>query len=222
MTALFLAAKCENSTISLKEYLSKIPNAPPPEKMQEFEFKFSEGISFDYFVHSPYWAVHGFYLDMQAWLSSDFNKDVKMQKDLLSILSLATEKVTNILLTDLILLHTPSQIGLGCFVDAAKETGLEELTDGYISHCLKSESVEILVELQVILTSVSSTLSKFTSPQAKDAKRVDLILKQSRNPAYDPESPLYDWISKARENQSSKSETNSADPFNASHSSTED
>lgn len=206
MTSLFLAAKCENSTISLTEYLSKIPNAPPREKMQEFEFKFSEGISFDYHVHSPYYAIHGFFLDMQAWLGTDFNKDVKMQKDLISVLSLATEKATNLLLTDLILLHSPSQLGLGCFVDAAKEIGMGDLTDGYMSHCWKSEAVEAIVELRVILSSISSTLSEFVTPQAKDAKRVDLILKTCRNPVNDPESSLYKWMSDARQKNSVKSE----------------
>lgn len=222
MTSLFLAAKCENSTISLKEYLSKIPNAPPREKMQEFEFKFSEGISFDYCVHSPYSAIHGFFLDMQAWLSTDFNKDVKIQKDLISVLSLATEKATNILLTDLLLLHTPSQLGLGCFVDAAREIGIGDLTDGYMSHCWKSEAVEAIVELRVILSSISSTLSNFVLPQAKDAKRVDLLLKQCRNPAYDPESCLYKWMSEAQQQNSMKSDQISIDPFNSSHSSVED
>jgi cyclin H len=222
MTALFLAAKCENSTITLKDYLGKIPNAPEKDKMQEFEFKFSEGISFDYFVHSPYSAVHGFFLDMQAWLSSDFNKDVKMQKDLISVLSIATEKVTNLLLTDLILLYTPSQLGLACFVDASKEVGLGDLTDGYITHCWKSETVESMVDLRAILLSISETLSKFSPPQAKDAKRVDLILKQCRNPAHDPESSLYKWISESQLKPLIKTEQSSVDPFNSSHSSAED
>jgi cyclin H len=222
MTALFLAAKCENSTITLKDYLSKIPNAPAQDKMQEFEFKFSEGICFDYFVHAPYSAVHGFFLDMQSWLGSDFNKDVKLQKDLISALSIATEKVTNLLLTDLILLYTPSQLGLGCFVDASKEVGLGDLIDGYVTHCGKSETVESIVELRTILSSISETMSKFEPPQAKDAKRVDLILKQCRNSAHDSESSLYKWISQAQLKPLIKSEQPSLDPFNSSHSSVED
>jgi len=66
LTCLFLACKSENSYIALDEFLKKVPKGPSAETIKELELTVSQNIRFEYQIQSPFWALHGFYLDIQV------------------------------------------------------------------------------------------------------------------------------------------------------------
>lgn len=207
MTSLFLSCKIENCTLSLREYLKKVPNAPAPEKMMDLEFRLSAGLNFEYNVHHGYWPMHGYFLDFQSFLQSlttsgsesaslsrkslDKSKIPDLIKDLLAAHTKATALITSSLLTDACFLYTPSQIGLASLWSKTRDyPDLHEWMELYISHTFRGERPETVLRLRERMEEFRMMMESFTQTDAVQAKKVDTKLKQCRNPRYDEESLL--------------------------------
>ncbi|ORX82010.1 cyclin-like protein [Anaeromyces robustus] len=136
LTCLFLACKSENSYIALDEFLAKVPKGPSPDVIKELELTVSQYIRFEYSVQSPFWALHGFYLDIQAFLNgpdkNSVNVEDNSQRRLNTTFETSCKYAFISLYGDLIFLYWPSQIALACLVVASKNNSFTEDLERYI------------------------------------------------------------------------------------------
>ena len=117
MCCIFLATKIEHKTIPLNDFLAKIPKSPSPIEMVELELQVSSALDFDYMIQTPYWALHGFFLDLQIFIQdqpvSQLEKQSTLQ-NLLSTYNASLQLVVKSLQTDLVFIYPSSQIALAC------------------------------------------------------------------------------------------------------------
>ena len=198
ITCLFLACKIENCTLSLKEYLAKIPNGPTPERMIELEFILATGVGFEFQIHHPYLPMHGFFLDLQAFYSSDSRKQ-ELYKSFLNARMNAMDWITKSLQTDLPLLFSPSQIGRACLYVSCRSLQLEKEILEYISYTFRSETPEKVMGLKDRIYEIIRQIESFEMVDKGIAKDVDTKLNQCTNPRYDLDSPLYQFIKEKQE-----------------------
>lgn len=202
MTALFLACKVEGSALSLKEYLSKVPNAPSADRMMDLETQLCTGLRFQLKVHHPFSPLHGFFLDFQVFLQGlgvgDVSKNEADEKDtlanrmavLVEAFHKATERVTQSLLTDACLLYSPSQIGLACLswsLSSSSSKGkdvksIEKAFDSYLSQTWRDEKPETVLQLRQRLDEINRLIEEGAAGTSTEmARSVDAKLKRCRN-----------------------------------------
>jgi len=145
-TCVFLAAKVEHVSIPLEDFLKVIPNSPTVDQIKSLEFTLSIGLKFNYKVHHAFWPLHGFFLDMQAYLkksasSSDALKEIAGR--LGETYNKAKDYAQSSLLTDLALTHWPTQIAMACLTLAARETEFIEDLESYFAHRMQNESERV-------------------------------------------------------------------------------
>jgi cyclin H len=112
LTALFLAAKTENSFIPIQYFKSQLPSSVDTSQLTSLEFPLSQGMQFSYTVWSCLRPLWGFGLDITDLLNEgalDFDKD-----SLMKILDDARHWGMESLRTDAQFLFTPPQIALSC------------------------------------------------------------------------------------------------------------
>lgn len=64
ITALFLATKSENERISIEQFCADMRKTR--EAVLSLEFVISQGLKFEYYVHHPFRACHGLFLDIDV------------------------------------------------------------------------------------------------------------------------------------------------------------
>ncbi|ORX42446.1 cyclin-like protein [Piromyces finnis] len=130
LTCLFLACKSENSYIPLDEFLKKVPKGPSVETIKELELTVSQYIRFEFQIQSPFWALHGFYLDIQAFLNGPdkdtVNLEDNIQRKLQSTFKGSYDYAYISLYGDIPFTYWPSQIALACLMVASKNNGFTE------------------------------------------------------------------------------------------------
>ncbi|KAJ3212657.1 hypothetical protein HDU67_003685 [Dinochytrium kinnereticum] len=216
LTCLFLAAKVENSHMPLTDFLAKVPKAPPPEVILELEFVLCRGLEFQFMVQPLKWALHGLFLDMQAYLLLKHTnpKSPELRDDLTNLATTYSTSLTlsqTSLHTDLPLTHYPSQIALGCLLLASKSHQFRDEVERYVSFRLAGEvansgpggfvaeegSGDGLVELKIMLGEVEEAVLRggeaavAAVADKEEARRIDVKLQGCRNPEFLKDGPLY-------------------------------
>jgi len=195
LTCLFLACKSENSYIALDELLKKVPKSPPPETIKELELIVSQNIRFEYQIQSPFWALHGFYLDIQAYLNgpdkSSVNLEDNAQRRLSQTYKNSHEYAFISLYGDLIFLYWPSQIALACLMAASKNTGFSKDLEGYIDNLVKDQSSEKAEEFRNHLSDIETSLSQFIKVEKSKAALIERKRLGCQDPTFNPKSKLY-------------------------------
>ncbi|KAI9004097.1 cyclin-like protein [Gaertneriomyces semiglobifer] len=192
MTCIFLSTKTENSHMSLDNFLSKIPKSPSREKMLELEFTLSTGIRFEYMVHHPFWPLHGFFLDMQTYIQTSYPRTA--HDHLFNRLQKSCERAEHFAkqatLSDLVFTHMPSQIALGCFMVAAKESDFVSDLEKYLVSRFHAEP-EKLAQLRIKLDEIATELETDRTVDKATASQIAQKLRKCQNPAFDPDSALF-------------------------------
>ena len=208
VTCLFLSTKVENVSVTLEEFLSKIPKSPPSNLMVELELEVSNAIDFEYLVHHPYWALHGFLLDLQTHISqlnSDASRQAELKRKLFQAYQASVDLVVGSYHTcDVCLMFPPSQIALAAFQEvAAKDASLSQTFVSFAADRFQNEPLEKIEWLQARLTAIRTALRK-ASTVAVDKKRAIEIaakLQKTRNPMFDPESLVFKLNAKNQEEE---------------------
>ncbi|KAJ3060644.1 hypothetical protein HDU98_003430 [Podochytrium sp. JEL0797] len=152
LTCIFLAAKIEGSYIPLKDFLAKVPASARPEAeiVRDMELIVADTMGFEFKVHQVRWPLHGLFLDLQPYLTSNHTHESRKElfQTLAKLYSRARELAQIALCSDLQFTHWSSQVALGCFVLASKQLNLltHEL-DRYISfriHWIDTDTVAAL------------------------------------------------------------------------------
>jgi len=206
LTCLFLACKSENSYISLDELLQNVPkNPPPPETIKELELIISQNIRFEYQIQSPFWALHGFYLDIQAFLNGpdkDFvNLDDNNQRRLQQTFIKSNHYADISLYGDLLFLYWPSQIALACLMIASKNTGFSEDLDSYIENLVKDQSNEKAKEFRQHLNEIETAIMQYVKIEKPIAAVIERKRQGCQDPAFNPKSMLYQKLIEIERNE---------------------
>lgn len=122
MVCIFLATKTQHEPLSLDAFLAKIPNSPPRNQVLPLEIVVSQGIDFAYFVHDPYIALHGLFLDFQSVM-----QDPKSVQELYALLDTAEKMIHDSFLSDVHFIFKPSQIALAALVQSCHGQLLETI-----------------------------------------------------------------------------------------------
>jgi len=195
LTCLFLACKSENSYIPLDELLKKVPKSPPSETIKELELIVSQNIRFEYQIHSPFWALHGFYLDIQAYLNGP-NKDTvslenNYQRKLQQTYKSSHDYALISLYGDLIFLYWPSQIALACLMVASRNTGFTEDLDGYIQNLVKDQSNDRAENFRKRLNDIETDIIQYIKIEKSKAAIIERKRLGCQDPIFNPKSLLY-------------------------------
>jgi len=195
LTCLFLACKSENSYIALDEFLKKVPKGPSAETIKELELTVSQNIRFEYQIQSPFWALHGFYLDIQAFLNGPDKDSVNLEDNSQRRLH-ATFKGSNdyaliALYGDLVFLYWPSQIALACLMVASKNNGFTEDLDSYIENLVKDQTTEKAEEFRKVLNDIETAIVQYTKIEKSTAISIERKRQSCQDPAFNPKSILY-------------------------------
>ncbi|CAG8567683.1 9298_t:CDS:1 [Ambispora leptoticha] len=193
LASLFLAAKCENSTIGHEEFRALMKKTSrvdlAKETLFQLELALSQSMNYEYAVHHPHKSAYGLYLDMQSYYSKDIKKIQKIYEK-------SKEHIKQSLLTDLTFFYQPSQIAMGCMRLASRSPKIAFDFDAYIrekfsgaqSKHSKDVSEQQLKDLFEILDDIEKTIESYTPVDKKKAQEYDLKLRSCKNPAKDPTS----------------------------------
>ncbi|KAJ3118932.1 hypothetical protein HK098_005812 [Nowakowskiella sp. JEL0407] len=193
IAAIFLAMKTENTSLGLNpldEFLRNVPNPPSREVVIEQELRLSQGLNFEFSVKHLSWSLHGFYLDIQAYVRTiSAQSDKQNQLLLADAYPRALKYLDAANLTDVTLTHWPSQIALACLIRAAKEQNaknqsFEELMNRYLNEKFKDE--QRWAGVQEILRSIKEKLVNNPPQQINKAalKEISERLNGCRNPEF--------------------------------------
>jgi cyclin H len=161
IACLFLSTKIEHEPIDLQEFLDKIPKGPKKHEMLDLELTLSSRIGFDYFIHHPYWPLHGFFLDLQQFHSP---------QELFQSYQDAIDICTNLYLTDCPLIYSASQIAIAAFYKCSKP----EIMDPYLEkrfgdHVDKLKKViDEIIEMTSIDTKVDKEQAKVIAKKCQE------------------------------------------------------
>lgn len=192
----------ENANISLKSFLERIPKAPSSDTLTDCEWVVADALKFNFMIHHPYWSAHGIFLDFQSYLKSSDEADYKSALKVLYVTyQKIREGITRVLLSDIPLKYTPSQISFALwkhfsvgqdmdkFIATKFESECERIgtlhdIDGDVLFTKLIENFKtIKIEIEVVLN---------TPPiDKKVAQGIDQKLQRCRNPVYDVRTLVY-------------------------------
>lgn len=128
LTCLFLAAKSENSFISINSFSKRIPKTTP-ESILKLEFEILQSLKFTLFVHHPFRPLYGFFYDLQDVLGDEMSIE-----ELGKAYDKARKIIDEALISDAVFHFTPPQIALACF-----QTVNEDMVKRYLEKKFKKE-----------------------------------------------------------------------------------
>ncbi|KAL7415381.1 cyclin-like protein [Mrakia frigida] len=185
-TCLFLAMKAENSHPAIDPFVSRFSKLTSDEVLS-LEFLVAQSLEFEFKVHHPHTALHGFFLDLQVTASPSLPSLLSSALSTLSALSLPL---------DLPLIYSPSHIALAAihFHSPAHTTlylqSKEDLSNG------KLKADEVLSVLEEIVEQLKEEETRQREDQGGKkrmgkVKEVDRRLRGCGNPERVVGSALY-------------------------------
>lgn len=177
ITCLFISTKIEHTPINLPEFMSKIPKAPDVQ-MIELELELSIELNFEFNITHPYFALHGFFLDLQSVVGRE-----KVQK-LYLFYQNAIVRIDDLFESDCMLLHSASQIALSClyysFDDAFRNILISYLNkfQGYdVKELIKT--IKTIADIEIVVI------------DKEEAKRIAQTVDASFSREFSAGSALY-------------------------------
>ncbi|KAI9305465.1 cyclin-like protein [Cunninghamella echinulata] len=185
LTCLFLATKVESERISIEEF-GKNLRLPNTDMILQLEFTVSQGLQFEYFVHHPYRAAYGYFLDVQYTKEGQLDPTIDM-----GLLKETYGEVNNIikriLLTDLPFIYQPAQLAIAAFIIAGKNNGFDLRMRTYLEHHFDKELSDTLYTMTIL---IDEALEENAQVPKDIATEIDLKLRSCMNPATNSESAL--------------------------------
>jgi cyclin H len=164
LTALFLATKTTNHPISLESYTSNIPRTRPSDVL-DLEFLVAQSLAFEFAVWHTHRALWGLWLDIQELPQAPPHEELER------IYDTALQHIRTSRLTDVELIHPPSQIALACLSLAHPEIA---------ASWARSKNADATLEA---IESIKRTITRDGDiPSVDVVREIDRRLKICKNP----------------------------------------
>ena len=179
LVCLYMACKVEEHNISVDRFVEILP-ADRREKTKEFilahELLLMQRLSFHLTVHNPYRPMEGFIIDIKTRCPKLDDPEKWRTK--------AEEFLRKALLTNVLLLYSPSQIALAALFNAS-----EGSLACYIENDLGEHNERVLRQINLIIAGVSGQVKPAVSKE--HVKSLEQKLKGCRNPENNPDNKLF-------------------------------
>ncbi|KAJ8923906.1 hypothetical protein NQ315_006682 [Exocentrus adspersus] len=184
VTCIYLACKVEEFNVSIQQFVSNIKG--DREKATDIilnnELLLMEQLNFHLSIHNPFRPVEGLLIDIKT--RGSLHDPERLRPGIEHFLEKA-------LLTDAIMLYSPSQVALAAVLHAASK--LQENLDSYVTDILFGEDgkgkLEDLIEA---VRGIRSMVKMADSVLDKNQQKIlDKKLEKCRNPENNPDSEIY-------------------------------
>ncbi|CAH1117269.1 unnamed protein product [Phaedon cochleariae] len=184
VTCIYLACKVEEFNVSIQQFVANIKG--DREKATDIilnnELLLMEQLSFHLSIHNPFRPVEGLLIDIKT--RGSLQDPERLRSGIEHFLERS-------LLTDVILLYSPSQVALAAVLHAASK--LQENLDSYVTDILFGEDgrgkLEELIEAVRAIRSMVKMVDSV--PDRNQQKILDKKLEKCRNPDNNPDSEIY-------------------------------
>ncbi|KAG5872592.1 hypothetical protein JTB14_029710 [Gonioctena quinquepunctata] len=184
VTCIYLACKVEEFNVSIQQFVANIKG--DREKATDIilnnELLLMEQLSFHLSIHNPFRPVEGLLIDIKT--RGSLHDPERLRSGTEHFLERA-------LLTDVVMLYSPSQVALAAVLHAASK--LQENLDSYVTDTLFGEDgrgkLEELIEAVRAIRSVVKMADSV--PDRNQQKILDKKLEKCRNPENNPDSDIY-------------------------------
>lgn len=184
VTCIYLACKVEEFNVSILQFVANIKGDrdKATDIILNNELLLMEQLNFHLSIHNPYRPVEGLLIDIKTRTSLHDPERLRS----------GTEHfLERTLLTDAVLLYSPSQVALAAVLHAASK--LQENLDSYVTDTLFGvDQRERLHELIEAVRAIRSMVKMTDTVQGRNQQKLlDKKLDQCRNPEYNPDSEIY-------------------------------
>ncbi|XP_028131139.1 cyclin-H [Diabrotica virgifera virgifera] len=184
VTCIYLACKVEEFNVSIQQFVANIKGDrdKATDIILNNELLLMEQLNFHLSIHNPFRPVEGLLIDIKTRTSLHDPERLRP----------GTEHfLERTLLTDAILLYSPSQVALAAVLHAASK--LQENLDSYVTDTLfgvdgRDRLSELIEAVRAIRSMVKMTDSV---PDKNQQKILDKKLEKCRNPDNNPDSEIY-------------------------------
>ena len=188
LTSLYLAGKTEESYISA-ERIAEVVGEPTLEKaILKFETQIIQDLDFQLIVFNPYRSLEGFCIFLRDWLEEISYDSEKIDQLSGRIKTEAYQLADRLLLSDAVFLYPPSQCALAMMRLALQREGLDAA--GFVERTCKQAGGSA-GDIEAHLNHMQNLLLDSKVPSEDRLKKIDLKLKQCRNPLFDKTSEVY-------------------------------
>nr|XP_023027890.1 cyclin-H [Leptinotarsa decemlineata] len=183
VTCIYLACKVEEFNVSIQQFVANIKG--DREKATDIilnnELLLMKQLNFHLSIHNPFRPVEGLLIDIKTRGSLQDPERLR----------LGTEHfLERALLTDVILLYSPSQVALAAVLHAASK--LQENLDSYVTDILFGDDAKgNLEELIEAVRAIRSVVKMADSVSDRNQQKIlDKKLEKCRNPENNPDSEM--------------------------------
>jgi len=183
VTCVYLACKIEEFNISISQFVSNVKG--DREKATEIilnnELLLMSAMNFHLTIHNPYRPVEGFLIDIKTRFSHVEAESLRQGIDVF---------LDKVLLTDVPLLHSPSQIALAAVLQAASK--LDERLDSYVTEVLITDKQMLQPVVDAVRSIRYNVREKVVETYNRDVIRaIEKKLEKCRNQENNPDSKIY-------------------------------
>ncbi|CAI9102190.1 OLC1v1000418C3 [Oldenlandia corymbosa var. corymbosa] len=176
LTCIYGACKAEENHVSAEELGKGIEQ--DHHVILNNEMLVLQSLGFDLIVYAPYRALEGFINDIEEYYEARDDQIEMLQR----LHESAKAEVDKIMRTDAPLLFPPGQLALAALRRSNEAHGFFEF-DRYLRSILsRQSSVPSDSDINVVLDSVDTLISKLEMPTTKDVKHIDRKLKSCLDP----------------------------------------
>ncbi|ORZ37115.1 cyclin-like protein [Catenaria anguillulae PL171] len=174
-TCIFLASKVENNRVDLSKLLARIKGMDPS-YIKDLEFTIADVLQYEFWIRHPFDAALGIYLDYQSTLAPQIDISTQLLDD---TWKQARVYITKSIATDATLLYMPAQVAMGCWLAAARKTGLP------------FETEFVGAKLMGVLEDVIALLASAAEPVGERRAKLAEKRRLCCNPELNPETKLF-------------------------------
>ncbi|XP_060522034.1 cyclin-H isoform X2 [Cylas formicarius] len=184
VTCVYLSCKVEEFNVSMQQFVANIKG--DREKATDIilnnELLLMAQLKFHLAIHNPFRPVEGLLIDIKT--RGSLHDPERLRPGIDQFLERA-------LLTDAILLYSPSQVALAAILHAASK--LQENLDSYVTDILFGvggrDKLEVLIDAVRAIRSMVKMVD--AAPDKNLQKVLDKKLEKCRNPENNPDSEIY-------------------------------
>jgi len=183
VTAVYLACKVEEFNVSMQQFVANIPGnqEKATNVILNNELLLMQELKFHLTIHNPYRAMEGLLID------------IKTRYSLADVESWRTEMeefLSQVYLTNSIMIYSPSQIALAAIIHSASRQ--HENVDSYVTDKLfHGQSQEAILHIITCVRNIRVMVKNLPQDHSKDVGLLIKKLEQCRNQENNPDSAAY-------------------------------
>jgi len=183
VTAVYLACKVEEFNVSMQQFVANIPgNQEKATKViLNNELLLMQELKFHLTIHNPYRAMEGLLIDIKTRYSL---ADVESWRTDME------EFLSQVYLTNSIMIYSPSQIALAAIIHSASRQ--QQNVDSYVTDKLfHGQSQEAILHIITCVRNIRVMVKNLPQDHSKDVGLLIKKLEQCRNQENNPDSAAY-------------------------------